>query len=44
VAAIDGRAFGARGEGRLRLSFASAQADLDAAVARVARAAEALGA
>ena len=35
VAAIDGAAFGARGEGRLRLSFASAQADLDAAVARV---------
>jgi aspartate aminotransferase len=38
VAAIDGAAFGARGEGRLRFSFASAQADLDAAVARVAEA------
>jgi len=35
VAAIDGAAFGRRGEGRLRLSFASAQADLDAAVARI---------
>jgi aspartate/methionine/tyrosine aminotransferase len=35
VAAIDGAAFGARGEGRLRLSFASAQADLDAALAGV---------
>jgi aspartate/methionine/tyrosine aminotransferase len=35
VAAIDGAAFGPRGEGRLRFSFASAQADLDAAVARV---------
>jgi len=35
VAAIDGAAFGPRGEGRLRLSFASAQADLDAAVARI---------
>jgi aspartate/methionine/tyrosine aminotransferase len=35
VAAIDGATFGARGEGCLRFSFASAQADLDAAVARV---------
>jgi aspartate/methionine/tyrosine aminotransferase len=35
VAAIDGAAFGARGEGRLRFSFASATADLEAAVARV---------
>jgi aspartate aminotransferase len=35
VAAIDGAAFGRRGEGRLRLSFASAQADLDAAVTRI---------
>ena len=35
LAAIDGAAFGARGEGRLRLSFASAQADLDAALARI---------
>ena len=44
VAAIDGRAFGAAGEGRLRFSFASAQADLDQAVARVAEAVAALGA
>ncbi len=35
VAAIDGAAFGSRGEGCLRLSFASAQADLDAAVTRI---------
>ena len=38
VAAIDGAAFGARGEGRLRFSFASAQADLDAALARIGEA------
>jgi aspartate/methionine/tyrosine aminotransferase len=44
VAAIDGRAFGARGEGRLRFSFASAQADLDAAVDRVRDAVTALDA
>lgn len=43
VAAIDGAAFGARGEGHLRLSFASARADLDAAAARVRGAVEALG-
>ena len=42
VAAIDGAAFGPRGEGRLRFSFASAQADLDAAVARVGEAVAAL--
>jgi aspartate aminotransferase len=36
VAAIDGAAFGPRGEGHLRISFASAQADLDAAVAAIA--------
>lgn len=35
VAAIDGAAFGSRGEGCVRLSFASAQADLDAAVTRI---------
>jgi aspartate/methionine/tyrosine aminotransferase len=35
VAAIDGAAFGPRGEGRLRFSFASAAADLEAAAARV---------
>ena len=44
VAAIDGRAFGAHGEGHLRFSFASAQTDLDAAVARVRTAVETLGA
>jgi aspartate aminotransferase len=38
VAAIDGAAFGSRGEGCLRLSFASAQADLDAAVTRIGEA------
>ena len=38
VAAIDGAAFGRRGEGRLRISFASAQADLDAAVTRIGEA------
>ncbi len=38
VAAIDGAAFGSRGEGCLRLSFASAQADLDAAVTRISEA------
>lgn len=42
VAAIDGAAFGPRGEGHLRLSFASAQADLDAAVARIGEAVEGL--
>lgn len=43
VAAIDGAAFGPRGAGHLRLSFASAQADLRAAAARVADAVAALG-
>jgi aspartate/methionine/tyrosine aminotransferase len=42
VAAIDGRAFGSRGEGCLRFSFASAQADLDSAIARVREAVGAL--
>jgi aspartate/methionine/tyrosine aminotransferase len=42
VALIDGAAFGARGEGYLRLSFASAQADLDEALRRIADAARAL--
>jgi aspartate aminotransferase len=42
VATIDGAAFGRRGEGRLRLSFASAQADLDAAVERIRGAVAAL--
>ena len=36
VAAIDGAKFGARGEGRLRFSFASAATDVEAALARVA--------
>ena len=35
VAAIDGSAFGALGEGRLRLSFASAQSELDTALERI---------
>lgn len=43
VAAIDGAAFGPRGEGHLRFSFASAQADLDAAAARVRDAVMSLG-
>ena len=38
VAVVDGAAFGPGGEGRLRLSFASAQADLDAALARIGEA------
>jgi aspartate/methionine/tyrosine aminotransferase len=42
VAAIDGAAFGSRGEGCLRLSFASAQADLDAAVKRISEAVSSL--
>ena len=43
VAAIDGAAFGARGEGRLRFSFASASADLESALARIGDAVAALG-
>lgn len=42
VAAIDGTAFGAMGEGRLRLSFASATSELDAALARIAACAASL--
>jgi aspartate/methionine/tyrosine aminotransferase len=42
VAAIDGSAFGVRGEGHLRLSFASAAADVESAVARIAEAVAAL--
>lgn len=42
VATIDGAAFGERGEGRLRLSFASATPDLDLAVARIAECARTL--
>lgn len=42
VAVIDGTAFGARGEGRIRLSFASATAELDEAVARIAECARGL--
>jgi aspartate/methionine/tyrosine aminotransferase len=42
VAVIDGAAFGSRGEGRVRISFASAQADLDAAVTRIGEAVAAL--
>jgi len=44
VAGIDGAAFGPRGEGHLRFSFASATADLEAAVARIGAAVAALGA
>ena len=44
VATIDGAAFGPRGAGHLRLSFASARADLDAAAARIADAVASLGA
>ncbi len=43
VAAIDGAAFGPRGAGHLRFSFASAAADLDAAAARVGDAVAAAG-
>jgi aspartate aminotransferase len=42
VAVIDGTAFGARGEGRVRLSFASATAELDQALARIAECARSL--
>jgi len=42
VAVIDGTAFGARGEGRLRLSFASATAELDQALTRIAECARGL--
>jgi aspartate aminotransferase len=42
VAAIDGAAFGQRGEGCVRISFASAQADLDAAVSRIGEAVSSL--
>jgi len=42
VAVIDGAAFGKRGEGRIRISFASAQADLDAALSRIGTAVAAL--
>jgi aspartate/methionine/tyrosine aminotransferase len=44
VAAIDGAAFGPRGEGHLRLSFASARADLEAALGAVGDAVAALDA
>ncbi|MBK6488414.1 MAG: aminotransferase class I/II-fold pyridoxal phosphate-dependent enzyme [Gemmatimonadetes bacterium] len=36
VAAIDGASFGSRGAGHLRLSFASAQSELDVALQRIA--------
>lgn len=42
VAAIDGACFGARGEGRLRLSFASSTSELDAALAQLAACAASL--
>jgi aspartate/methionine/tyrosine aminotransferase len=43
VAALDGAAFGERGRGSLRLSFASAQSDLDTALDRVRTAVARLG-
>jgi aspartate/methionine/tyrosine aminotransferase len=43
VAALDGAAFGARGEGRIRLSFASAQSDLDLAIKRIGEAVSLIG-
>ena len=43
VATIDGTAFGALGEGRLRLSFASAQSELDEAVRRIGECVAGLG-
>ncbi|HSA54652.1 MAG TPA: pyridoxal phosphate-dependent aminotransferase [Gemmatimonadaceae bacterium] len=43
VAAIDGAAFGHRGEGHIRLSFASAQADLTAAIDRMRAAVDGVG-
>jgi aspartate/methionine/tyrosine aminotransferase len=43
VAAIDGATFGSRGEGCLRLSFASAQADLEQALGRIRAAVDSLG-
>ncbi len=43
VATIDGAAFGSRGEGCLRLSFASAQADLETATCRIRDAVAELG-
>jgi aspartate aminotransferase len=42
VAAIDGASFGSRGEGRLRLSFASSTSELDTALTRVAACARSL--
>lgn len=42
VATIDGTAFGARGEGRLRISFASSTPELDAALERIAACARSL--
>jgi aspartate aminotransferase len=42
VAAIDGASFGPRGEGRLRLSFASSTGELDAALERIAACARSL--
>lgn len=43
VAALQGTAFGRRGEGHVRLSFAASQADLAAATDRIARAVADLG-
>ncbi|MEO7966984.1 MAG: aminotransferase class I/II-fold pyridoxal phosphate-dependent enzyme, partial [Gemmatimonadaceae bacterium] len=43
VAAIDGTSFGPRGEGRLRLSFASSTSELGAAMTRITACAASLG-
>ena len=42
VAVLDGAAFGSRGEGRIRISFAAAQADLDVALSAIRDAIRAL--
>jgi aspartate/methionine/tyrosine aminotransferase len=43
VAVLGGAAFGSRGEGRIRISFASAQADLDTALSAIGEALQELG-
>jgi aspartate/methionine/tyrosine aminotransferase len=43
VAALQGTAFGARGEGHVRISFASGRADIDVAVRGIAACVDAVG-
>ena len=43
VAALQGTAFGARGEGHVRISFASGRADIDAAIRGIAACVDAVG-